>query len=79
MPIDDLNVMLLERTNPEEDWLQEDLFVIPGPAAAVALEQLCPRYFDGDHMQWLQKQQEYCIPKDILERWGAEGDNGAKW
>ena len=82
MPIDDLNEMLLERNNPEEDWLQEDLFAIPGPAAAVDLEQLCPQYFDGDYPQWLQKQQEYWVPKDILERWGRKDPtmlNGDFW
>ena len=82
MPIDDLNEMLLERNNPEEDWLQEDLFAIPGPAAAVDLEQLCPQYFDGDYPQRLQKQQEYWVPKDILERWGRKDTtmlNGDFW
>ena len=72
MPIDDLNEMLLERNSPEENWLEEELFTIPGPAAAVDLEQLCPHYFDGDYPQWLQKQQEYWVPKDILERWGRK-------
>ena len=82
MPNDDLNEMLLERNSPEEDWLKEDLFTIPGPAAAVDLEQLCPHFFDGDYPQWLQKQQEYWVPKDILERWGRKdstmlnGDSG---
>lgn len=82
MPNDDLNEMLLERNSPEENWLKEDLFAIPGPAAAVELEQLCPHYFDGDYPQWLQKQQEYWVPKDILEQWGRKDStmlNGEFW
>ena len=38
MPNNHLNEMLLERINPEEDCLKEDLFMIPGRAAAVVLK-----------------------------------------
>ena len=57
-------------------------FAIPGPAAVFGLEQLCPQYLDGDYPQWLQKQQEYWVPKDILERWGRKDTtmlNGDFW
>ena len=54
----------------------------PRPCCAVDLEQLCPQYFDGDYPQWLQKQQEYWVPRDILERWGRKDTtmlNGEVW
>ena len=82
MPSDELNEMIIERNSPEEEWLKDDLFMIPGPAAAVDLEQLCPQYYDGDYPEWLQKQQELWLPEDILEQWGRRDSsaiNGTFW
>ena len=70
MPTEELDKMIMERNSPEEEWLEEDKFLIPPPSGAVDIEQLCPQVMDGDYPQWLQKLQEVWVPIGTLERWG---------
>jgi len=67
MPATELAELIAQR-NEDHDY--EDAFIIPGPTDRFEFEQLCAAYMDGDYPDWYQKQQEYWLPKDLLEKWG---------
>tara|TARA_Y100000588_G_C13938976_1_gene789180 strand:+ start:102 stop:599 length:498 start_codon:yes stop_codon:yes gene_type:complete len=81
MPPGELAELLCRRNEYfEED--EEGYFKIPAPFERFKFEQLCPAVNDGDYPVWYQKQQEYWLPHDVLERWGRLENtmfNGEFW
>jgi len=70
MPEDKLEKLISERNAYYDEELDDDFFKAPEIPASFEFEQLCPAYLDGDYPEWLQKKQEYWLPKEVIEKWG---------
>ena len=81
MPADEIAALLRERNEYCEPG-SEDAFRIPGPGQPFEFSELCSAVEDGDYPQWLQKQQELYLPRQLLDIYGRQEDtllNGEYW
>ena len=82
MPADELMYIIQETQTAFDECHDEEKFTLPAPSEEFVLETFCPHHLSGDYPQWLQKDQELWVPKDILERYGRIEDtsfNGEFW
>ena len=74
---------------PEQDFwelwgarCEEEEEKLPDPDTPFNPEDICGAFCEGDYPEWLQKDQDRWLPKEILERWGkreSSGINGGFW
>ena len=57
-------------------------FIPPQPDDPFNPDEICGAFSDGDYPEWLQQDQDFYLPAEILERWGENKSsvlNGDFW